>query len=90
MPSPDVLYSAVPVTVTWFSAWRLSSRIREPSTTSLTSSPLPLRKTLCTSLLMKSRNVEAPGSLAEKLMTLRLVYPATSGSAACRTSRETS
>ncbi len=73
MPSPEVLNRAVPVTVTWFSACRLSSRIREPSTTSSTGRPLPLRKTLCTSLLMKSRKVEAPGSLAAKVMTLRLV-----------------
>ena len=29
---------------------------------------------------MKSRKVDAPGSCAEKLMTLRLVYPRTSGS----------
>ena len=73
MPSPEVLYRAVPVMVTWFSGCRFSSRIREPSTTSATASPLPLRKTLCTLPAMKSTKVVAPGSLAEKEMMLRLV-----------------
>ena len=59
--------------VTWFSGCRFSSRIREPSTTSATARPLPLRKTLCTLPAMKSTKVDAPGSLAENVMTLRLV-----------------
>ncbi|MFC9352068.1 hypothetical protein [Arthrobacter sp. NPDC057013] len=61
------------MTVTLFSACRLSSRIRAPSSTSATGSSTPLRTTLCTSPAMKSRNVDAPGCAAEKAMVLRLV-----------------